>query len=79
MGNDEQGLKRFLEEQLEWCRRQDQLLAEIEGKYYEMKEIAEYAASTNLSPEESVHLNGELYRLKQEIQSLEYQLQGTAH
>lgn len=79
MGNDEQELKRFLVEQMEWCRRQDQILSEIERKYYEMKEIAEYVISTNLSTEVLAHLNCQLNRLKQEIQSLELQLQATVH
>lgn len=79
MKKGEQESKRFTEEQLEWYRKQDSILAEIERKLYGMKDIAEYAASNDFSSEEIAKLNDQLNRLKKEIQSLELQLHGTVH
>lgn len=79
MDKDEQSHKMFLEEQVDWCKKQDRILAEIERNLYEMKGIAEYAASNDFSPDEIVRLNDQLNSLKKEIQFLEMQLHDTFH
>lgn len=71
--------QKFLAEQLDWCRKQDAILDEIERTLYEMKAIAEYAATTDLPPDEIVLLNQQLDDLKKEIQSLEQQLHEIVH
>ncbi|WP_394141212.1 hypothetical protein [Cytobacillus oceanisediminis] len=79
MDIDKQEQKRFLEEQIEWCKKQDGILAEIEEKLYEMKELAEYAHDNELTPLEIDKLNGQLNTLKQEVNALEQQLQSVVH
>ena len=49
MDKDQQEQKKFLEEQLEWCKEQDRILEEIEMKLHEMKRIAEYALEHELT------------------------------
>lgn len=49
--------KKFLEQQLEWCKEQDYILEEIEMKLYEMKRIAEYACNHELTPHSTNQLN----------------------
>lgn len=71
--------KKFLEEQIEWCKEQDSILVEIEEKLYEMKELAEYARDRELSPMEIDKLNGQLNTLKREVHSLERKLQSVVH
>lgn len=75
MDKDQQELKRFLEEQLEWCKWQDSVLEEIDNKLYEMKELAEYARDHVLTAAELNRLNEHLNQLKQEVHFLEQQLQ----
>ena len=41
MNKDEQDNKKFLEQQLQWCKNQGRILEEIEMKLYKMKEIAQ--------------------------------------
>ena len=79
MNKDEAEIKEFLQQQVEWCRKQDELLAEIEKKFYEMKRIAQYAVSHKLSKEEGDRLNEQLYHLKNEISLLERELQPIIH
>lgn len=75
MDKDQQELKKFLEDQVEWCRWQDGILEQIENKLYKMKELAEYARDHELTPIERSKLNEQLNTLKQEVHSLEQQLQ----
>lgn len=79
MDKDQLELKKFLEEQVEWCKWQDGILEEIENKLYEMKKIAEYAHAHELTPIEVVNLNEQLNTLKQEVHTLEQQLQFEVH
>ena len=79
MVKETQEHKRFLEEQLEWCKEQGHILEEIEKKLYEMKEIAEYALTNNLTSGEVARLNSQLDNLKKEIQTLEKQLHAVLH
>jgi hypothetical protein len=71
MDKDTQDQKKFLEELLEWTKKRDNILEEIERKLYEMKEIAEYAFEHDLTPDEVAKLNRQLYDKKREVQSLE--------
>ena len=50
MDKEEQERKQFLEQQLEWCRKQDDLLKEIEMKLHKMKRIAQHAQDHVLTP-----------------------------
>ncbi|MFJ8266894.1 hypothetical protein [Peribacillus asahii] len=79
MDKDQQEQKRFLEEQLEWCRKQDGILEEIEEKLHEMKELAEYARDHELTSLEIDKLNNQLNDLKREVHSLEQQLYSVVH
>lgn len=79
MNKDQQETKKFLEEQVEWCKRQDAILEKIENKLYEMKALAEYARDRNLSLVESQLINTQLNTLKQEVNSLEQQLHSIVH
>jgi polyhydroxyalkanoate synthesis regulator phasin len=72
---DQQELKEFLEEQVEWCKYQDYILEKIENKLYEMKELAEYARDNELTQIEVNRLNEQLNIFKQEVHFLEKQLQ----
>lgn len=79
MDKDQQEKKRFLEEQIEWCKKQEGILEEIDEKFYEMKEIAEYAHDNELTPLEIDKLNGQFITLKQEVHFLEQLLQSVVH
>ena len=79
MDIDEQNHQKFLEELLEWCKKQDHILDKIEDKLYEMKEIAECALANDVTPDEIASLNRQLDNLKKEIQSLEKQLNPVVH
>ncbi len=71
--------KKFLEQQLEWCKEQDRILEEIDSKLHEMKRIAEYVLVKELNSEEIEELNGQLNELKREVHSLEKELQSVVH
>lgn len=77
MGKDQQLIKQFLEEQLEWCKEQDHILKQIEMKLYEMKDIAQYAYDHELSAIEVERLNNQINQLKEEVHSLEAQLKSS--
>ena len=79
MDKDEQEHKKFLEEQLEWCKEQDRILEEIDVKLHEMKKIAEYALEHELTSVEIDKLNSQLNELKREVHSLEKQLHSVVH
>lgn len=66
--------QKFLEEQLDWCKKQDRILEAMETTLYKMKRIAEYAAENKLNPFETKRLNDEMNLLKEEVASLEKQL-----
>ncbi|KXH79733.1 hypothetical protein [Sporosarcina sp. HYO08] len=71
--------KKFLEEQLQWCKDQDAILEEMNVKLHEMKRIAEYAVEHKLTVVEVDKLNGQLNELKREVHFLESQLQSIVH
>lgn len=79
MDKKSQEQRKFLADQIEWCQEQDLILAEIESKLYEMKEITEYALANDVTPDEIARLNRQLDNLKREIQSLEKQLHAVVH
>ena len=79
MDKDQQEHKKFLEEQLEWCKQQDHILEEIDMKLHEMKEIAQYALEHELTSVEIDQLNSQLNELKREVHSLEEQLHSVVH
>lgn len=79
MNKDQQDHKKFLVEQVEWCRQQDCILAEIEIKLHEMKMIAEYALEHALNSAEVSNLNDHLNELKQEIALLEIKMHSVVH
>ncbi|MFE8696513.1 hypothetical protein ACFYKT_09210 [Cytobacillus sp. FJAT-53684] len=74
MNKDELDHKKFLEEQLEWCKKQDRIFGGIDMKLSEMKKIAEYALQHELTSAEIEDLNVQLSELKNEVDSLEKQL-----
>lgn len=79
MTKDDQQQKQFLTDQLEWCKEQDRILAEIERKLHEMKRIAAYALEHMLTSAEVDALNLHLNELKRDVASLEQKLHSTVH
>lgn len=75
----QQEIKKFLEEQIDWCKSQDAILEKIENKLYKMKELAEYAYHYHLTLTEVDLFNAKLNILKQEVHSLEQLLHSHAH
>ena len=74
MDQDERERKKFLEEQVEWCKEQKRILDEIDKLLYEMKAIAEYVLQNESTPNEIKELNQQLDELKREIHFLEQKL-----
>ena len=79
MNKEEQEHKQFLEQQLEWCKKQDRILEEIEMKLSEMKKITQYTLDHELTEIEIELLNNQLNELKSEVHLLEKQLQTVVH
>jgi len=79
MNKDKEDCKTFLKEQVEWCKKQDAILEEIETKLYKMKELAQYVVEHKLSSVEIDGLNEKLFELKSEVQFLEKQLHSVVH
>ncbi|KGA97219.1 hypothetical protein AJ85_00845 [Alkalihalobacillus alcalophilus ATCC 27647 = CGMCC 1.3604] len=79
MNKETQEHKRYLENQLQQAKQQDQILAQIEEKLYKMKEIAEFARDFQLSMSERNKLNTRINDLKVEVSLLEKKLQPTVH
>jgi len=71
MDKEEQEHKQFLEQQLQWCKKQNSILEEIEMKLHEMKKIAQYALGHVLTERESEQLNDRLKELESEVHFLE--------
>lgn len=63
--------KEILERQLQWTKKQIEVLDDLEEKLQEMKKIAEYATGNDLSLSEREELNIELEKLKNEYDFLE--------
>ncbi|WP_144509564.1 hypothetical protein [Bacillus sp. FJAT-22090] len=79
MDTDSLEQRKFLTEQLQWCKDQDRILEEIEAKLYEMKEKVEFALIYHLTPNEVARINRQLDVLKLEVQFLEKQLHTVLH
>jgi predicted nucleic acid-binding Zn-ribbon protein len=79
MDKDQQELKEFLEQQLQWFKKQDAILQQIDEKLHEMKIIAEYRLEHELVTAEIEALNRQLIELKQDIHDLENQLRDVVH
>lgn len=71
--------KKFLEEQIQWCKQQDLILEEIEMKLHKMKKIAQYSLEHNLTPIELEQLNTQLNELKDEVHFLQKKLDSVVH
>ena len=71
--------KEFLEQQLQWTKEQIRILDEMDKKLQEMKKIAEYAATNDLSVNEREELNRQLEMVKNEYSSLERQRHTGVH
>lgn len=79
MDKEEQEYKQFLEQQLQWCKKQDNILAKIEIKLHEMKTIAQYILDHELTTIEIDQLNHQFKELQKEFHLLEAQLQSVVH
>ncbi len=79
MEKDQQEEKKFLEEQIKWCKKRDVILELLEEKLYKMKVLAECSYDHELTSIEIDQLNGQLNTLKQEVHILEQQLQVVVH
>lgn len=79
MNKDDKDRKKFLEEQLQWCKGQDRILEVIEVKLNEMKEIAEYVLKYDLTHLEIDRLNRQLSELNREVHFFEMMLHTVVH
>ncbi|MBB6447290.1 hypothetical protein [Bacillus benzoevorans] len=79
MDKEKQEHKQFLEQQLEWCKKQDRILEVIEMKLNEMKKIAQSTLEHELTEIEIERLNSRLKELKSEVYFLENQLYTVVH
>ncbi|MDR6123770.1 cob(I)alamin adenosyltransferase [Bacillus sp. SLBN-46] len=79
MDKEKQEHQQFLEQQLEWCKKQDHILEEIEMKLHDMKKIAQYALDHELTAQEIEQLNGRMDELNKEVHFLEKQLHSVIH
>lgn len=79
MEKEEQEHKQFLEQQLEWCKKQDCILEEIEMKLHEMEKIAQFILDHVLTVREIDKLNGQLDELKRDVHFLEKGLHSVVH
>ncbi|KZR59871.1 hypothetical protein [Pseudobacillus badius] len=76
---DQQEYKRFLENQLQLCLKQDGLLAMLNAKLWEMKKIAEQVLESECTSIELEELNRQFHELQQEAGFLEQQLSLVTH
>lgn len=79
MEDDREEYKKFLEQQLQWSKKQASILDEINDKLHKMKKIVEYALDFELTSREANKLNDHLNELKAEVCCLEKQLQSVIH
>jgi hypothetical protein len=79
MNKDRHSQKKFLEEQINWCKEQDHILEEIEIRLQEMKKVTEYVLKHELTSTEIDGVNGQLNELKNEVHFLERQLHTVVH
>jgi len=79
MNKEDQEHKQFLEQQLQWCKKRDRILEEIEMKLHEMKKIVQYTLDYELTEIELEQLNDCLKELAGEVYSLKRQLHTVVH
>ncbi|MEH7440677.1 hypothetical protein V7182_24830 [Neobacillus drentensis] len=79
MNKDEQEYCQFLEQQLEWCKKQNRILEEIEMKLHDLKKVAQYALNHELTAQEIEQMNSQINDLKKEVHFLEKQLHSVVH
>lgn len=80
MNQEDRDILEFLQQQIEWHKAQDMILAKIEGKLNAMKQLAEYRLAYELTAGEVQNLNKQLQELKAEVLALEQQLyKGIVH
>ncbi|MEK3888026.1 hypothetical protein [Bacillus sp. FSL K6-3431] len=79
MNKDDQDIKQFLEDQLQWSEEQIRILYEMNRKFHQMKEKVEYALEHGLTSSEVIILNGHLDVLKNEVTSLEKRMYPVYH
>lgn len=63
------------QEQLAWVRRRLAALDKIEGKLLEMRELAAYTASQNLSEQEAAQLQERIDILQAEVRAIDKETQ----
>ncbi|CEG24358.1 hypothetical protein BN1080_03381 [Planococcus massiliensis] len=71
--------KEILERQLQWTKKQIEVLDDMDEKLQAMKKIAEYVAENDLSKEEVEKLNSQLKELQTEYSFLEAQRKTDFH
>ncbi|WP_110112521.1 hypothetical protein [Bacillus sp. CGMCC 1.16541] len=71
--------QQFLEQQLNWCKEQDDILEAIEVKLHEMRDIVMYALGYELTAFDTRDLNRRLNELKYEVDFLETHLRPVNH
>ena len=74
MSENNEDLLEFLRQQVLWCQQQDAILEEIENKLYQMKELAIYRRSHDLTDAQVQQVNKEMQQLEAEIHLLEQRL-----
>lgn len=79
MNRDTQEQIIFLQQQLQWSKKQAIILEEIDELLHEMKKIALYALDNTLTTSETADLNEKLARLKTQVHFLEKQLHSEYH
>lgn len=79
MSKNEQEFKKFLEEQVNWCREQDDILVQIEMKLYEMKKLAESILINELTNAENENVNLQINKLNLEVLQLKQRLNSIVH
>lgn len=79
MDKDQQEVKKFLEERLQWSKDQVRILDKMNVKLLEMRRIAQYVVDHELAANETDTLNSQLNHLKNQFYALEKQLQSVVH
>lgn len=79
MSKDEQEYKKFLVDQINWCKEQDMILFQIETKLREMKKLAESVLIFDFNEIEKENINFQIKYLNREVIQLKEQLHSIVH
>lgn len=79
MSNEEQEYKKFLVEQVDWCKEQEKILIQIEIKLREMKKLAESVLIFDFTNIEIKRINLQINQLNREVLQLKEQLNSIVH